>query len=390
MIGDGPAGRSLGAACVLAGLDTVVVGRDAPWTSTYAVWADEVPAHVGSFAATMTVDAVGHRRTTLSRTYAVLDNRSFRASIDVAPHVTAHVGAVDHLHDVSVVRCSGSDSDLSCRIVIDARGTRSEIGVPVQTAYGLVLRERPKTLEGDGGLLMDWRQPVGATLAGGRSRGMGEIDHPTFLYVVQLGNGRWLVEETSLAHHRPIRSEVLRARLASRLGADLTESALAVEHVAIPLRSGRPLANGQTVLFGAAAGYVHPATGYSVAASLRAAERVADSIATSLPVPDPLERSAAVRAAVWPSDHVRARALHDYGLAALLRLKASDVQTFFDAFFALPVDQWSAYLRVDTDGRDVARAMTKVFTTSPWRLRLRLASGNPGPFLRLGRAMLQS
>ncbi|MEY4229585.1 MAG: putative lycopene beta-cyclase, partial [Actinomycetota bacterium] len=134
---------------------------------------------------------------------------------------------------------------------------------------------------------------------------------------------------------------------------------------------------------GAAAGYVHPATGYSVASSLRAAPRVAAGIAAALTIDDPGRRALTAWNAVWPAEQRRARALHDYGLAALLRLPAADVQSFFDAFFALPVELWSAYLRVDTAATTVSRVMTAVFSSVPWRVRRRLAAGSPAPFARL-------
>jgi lycopene beta-cyclase len=390
VLGDGPAGLALAAACHRGGLDTVVVGRDAAWTATYAAWLDEVSPREAVFASTMTMDAVGHRRSTLGRRYGVLHSGALRHVLDVAPRVRADVTVVDHLRDASVVRCDGSPGDLRARLVVDARGARAEPGVPLQTAYGLVLDERPDGIPGEGGVLMDWQTPLtGAAGQGDEGPAAGRPLPPTFLYVVDLGNGRWLVEETALAHRHPLPFDVLRQRLAARLGADLTNRARAVEHVSIPLRAGVPTSAGPTVLFGAAAGYVHPATGYSVAASLTAADRVARAITAALPLGEASDRAAMVRSAVWPVGHVRARALHDYGLAALLRLSASEIQTFFDAFFALPTDQWSTYLRIDADARAVAGVMAKVFGASPWRLRGRLAAGSPRPFLHLTRGLLR-
>ena len=45
VIGDGPAGRALGAACVDAGVEVLVIGTDAPWTNTFGTWVDDVPQH---------------------------------------------------------------------------------------------------------------------------------------------------------------------------------------------------------------------------------------------------------------------------------------------------------------------------------------------------------
>ena len=171
------------------------------------------------------------------------------------------------------------------------------------------------------------------------------------------------------------------AEILSRL--DLTDRAEHVEHVAIAMRSGLPDRGSLTVGFGAAARYVHPATGYSVAASLGAAPRVATAIAEALHIDDVRARSLHVWSAVWPSEHRRARALHDYGLGALLRLPAGDVQTFFEAFFELPTEQWGDYLRVDTSAAAVSRVMRSVFSSVPWRVRRRLATGSPLPFAQL-------
>ena len=110
-----------------------------------------------------------------------------------------------------------------------------------------------------------------------------------------------------------------------------------------------------------------PATGYSVGASLAAAPRVARSIADDADVHD----------AVWPLAARRARSLHDYGLDVLCWLDPRSTAAFFDAFFRLPVDRWSPYLRIDTTPKDVMRVMRGVFAEAPWSVRRRLATGDP-------------
>jgi lycopene beta-cyclase len=193
-----------------------------------------------------------------------------------------------------------------------------------------------------------------------------------------------LVEETSLAARPPADLREMRDRLTARVGPDLTDQAVHVEHVHIPVGVPVPRPTGAVVPFGAAAGYVHPATGYSVAASLRAAPRVADAISAGLTQglsPDGL--AALVWAAVWPSEQRRTRALQDFGLAALLRLDAPDTATFFDAFFDCPVEDWAPYMRVDAEPADVMRVMRRVFAAVPWRVRRALALGDPRALRRL-------
>ena len=123
--------------------------------------------------------------------------------------------------------------------------------------------------------------------------------------------------------------------------------------------------------FGAAAGYAHPATGFSVAASLRAAPRVAAALASACAAAgEPDARP--VGRAVWPPALRRTRRLHDYGLEVLLRLDQDELATFFDAFFDLPVDVWAPYLRIDAPPAAVSRTMAEVLRRLPPGMRRRL------------------
>jgi len=380
VVGDGPAARALGAACTDRGLDTVLVGPDLAWTSTYGAWVDEVCDHRDSLGFGSPIDVVTTHRTRLGREYGLFHNHRLRNSLDSAPRLVDSVVSVQH-HTWGAAVLTAGGSRLTASVVVDAAGAGGAVldrdprleRVSFQTAYGLVLPERPD-VGGDVAVLMDWRPP------------RPHIAEPTFLYVLPLDGGRWLVEETSLARRVPMEADELRARLASRLGHDHTERAEHVEHVSIPMRPGVPGRLQPTVGFGAAAGYVHPATGYSVTASLRAAPRVAAAIAHQLSATtDPAAVARAAWNAVWPSDQRRARALHDYGLGALLRLDGSDVREFFGAFFSLPTDVWAPYLRVDATAAEVSQVMTGVFSRVPWSLRRRLASGSPAAFARLVR-----
>ncbi len=135
-----------------------------------------------------------------------------------------------------------------------------------------------------------------------------------------------------------------------------------------------------TVRFGAAAGMIHPATGYSVASSLRAAERVAVAARERLVRPGPVDPSAdaaVVADAVWPRHLRRTRRLHDFGLDVLLGMDAAEIRAFFQAFFDLPPERWAPYLRIDTPPTELARIMTAVFRQADWSLRRQLLTGNP-------------
>lgn len=394
IVGDGPAGSALAAACVRAGLDAVLVGPDRPWTSILAAWADELPAGLaalvpptpGSPSAPLAggIDVVARRRHHIDRAYGALDlavlRSTLREPLAAGRHLVDAVDRVWHTTSGSRVRTAGGE-EVAARLVVDATGaasalrphaTRARAATAWQTAYGLVLDHRPDALDGEGAVLMDWRNP------GGDPSGP-----PTFLYVLPLGAGRWLVEETALRASPAVPPEALRARLAARLGSDLTDAAEHVEHVAIPMAPGIPSRSDPVVGFGAAARYVHPATGYSVSASLRAADRVAGAIAgVARSFSDPRRHALVAWNAVWPAAHRRTRSLHDVGAAALARMSPDEVVDFFDAFFALPAPVWSAYLRIDATPGQVAGAMRAAFSSVPWALRRRLAGSLPVPILR--------
>lgn len=357
VVGDGPAGLAVAAAANGLGLDVVVHGTGEPWHATYATWRDDV-AWLPDTVFVSVVDRVevhGTRRHVIDRDYAVFDNDALRAHL--ASGLRLRTGRVDPV-------------DVTAGVVIDATGAS---GRPRawQTAHGVVLDRVPPSLgvSTDRVTLMDWR-PAGGEL--------GDTV-PSFCYVVPVADG-WLIEETVLAASPVVEPAALRDRLVCRLGRDgarIVDGARRTEEVRIPMgappvRPSGPYSGSAVVPFGAAAGYVHPATGYSVAASLRAAPRVARAIADGLDL----------GAAVWPGSHLRARALHDYGLDALLRLRPTEVAAFFDAFFELPVEVWSDYLRVDTTPRAVAGVMRRVFRRAPWSLRARLMTGDPRPVVR--------
>ena len=279
-------------------------------------------------------------------------------------------------------------SIIVARVVIDATGWParfarhdSERAPAWQTALGVVLSEPPP---GDLGTptFMDFRRVLGPD---GAPSSVGPSGVTTFCYSLPVRDG-WLVEETVLAARPAIEPIALLPRLAARLGRhpdSVLADAVRTEYVRIPLGGSRPGPDQPIVAFGAAAGYVHAATGFSVAASIRAAPRVAAAIGlaleSSLDIVDP----AGIAEAVWTAPMRRTRVLHDFGLEVLLDLDDDEVRAFFDAFFELSVVDWSAYLRVDTPPGEVSAVMARLFRSSSWQLRRRLAGRNPASLARM-------
>lgn len=352
--GLGPAGRALAHRALAHGLSVTTVdpNPDRRWTATYAAWADELPDWLPPETIATAVDnpvAWALRRIELHRRYVVLDTPALQDTLNLsgARIITGRVADIPRPH-----RNRGESARLltgevlTATRVIDARGLSRTPARAEQTAYGLIIdRDRCADTET---VFMDWRLDNGAAATDPRS----------FLYSVPLDAHSMLLEETCLAGRPALDLAELRTRLHHRLRsrAIAFTEADAVERVRFPVEGGTP--NRRT--FGAAGGFTHPATGYSVAAALR----TADAVATGSAV-----RSPAARAV-----HTLRRA----GLRALLALPPQDLPLFFDAFFTLPAARQRAYLSGRDDLPGTAAAMSALFAALPWRLRRTLATATLG------------
>lgn len=378
VIGDGPAGSALAAALHRLGVDVVLIGPDEVWSATYTTWADDIE-HLellqGMNPWAHRFDHIAVRfggRRQIERAYGVVENEALRTHLRVGVrHVSGTVIDLDHI-EAQVIDATGWPGRFA-----GAGGT--PVSVAWQTAFGVVLDRPPAGPLGEP-TMMDFSDPGAA------------VEHrpsvPTFAYSLPVADG-WLVEETVLTADPAVQPEALRPVLAARLGLSVDEMlarAVATESVAIPMGAPVPARNSPgPISFGAAAGMIHPATGYSIASALRAAGPVAEEIRSQLATADG-ERTfdgEAVQSAVWSDSARRTRQLHDYGHDVLLRLDREGVQQFFDAFFDLPIEAWSPYMRIDTPPARLAGVMARMFARAPWRLRGRLMMGDPRRFIRI-------
>jgi lycopene beta-cyclase len=187
--------------------------------------------------------------------------------------------------------------------------------------------------------------------------------HNTFLYAIPLGGGRVLLEETSLARRPALDSRTLQQALTERLlPYGITIDGKETERVRFPLDVPRPRRN-PVLPFGAAAGFVHPAAGYSVGEAFRLAPRIAAAIAAG---EDPWR-------ALWPRRAKLVHFLRHCGLETLLSLSAADTRQFFELFFDLPPDAQRGYLSGRDDPGATMAAMLTIFRHSPGRVRLACA-----------------
>lgn len=392
VLGAGPGGAAITHSLVRRGMSVALVDPrlGEPWVQTLGTWVDDLDPCDDAIvlkglarAAWSTVRVVGTCEHELRRGYLIFDNvalRSHLAGFGFRPFAERATSVVDRVDHDGYQREVGLESggSIAARVVIDAGGSSSGFlarqrhrPTGVQSAYGIVTTRSGLVPSGTF-TLMDWSQPTSTNST------------PTFLYGMDFGNGLTMVEETSLVESTARSARELRELLHRRLGSDVSADAVDIEDVHIAMGGPPPEPSTRVVGFGAAGGFVHPVTGYSVAASLRAAPRLAEALRAGIAAGSSSDDLTSLAwSSVWPPSLLRTRALHDYGLAALGRLDARDIQRFFDAFFSLPEDRWSTYLRIDTPPNEIARTMMVLFRALPRALKLKVATTNPAALLRL-------
>ena len=399
VLGSGPAALALGAALARRGATVSLVAPEPtePWAPNYCLWADEVPEAMSALIANawdaVLVATPGVERT-LHRRYVRLDGAALSeslwgdlraASARVVPHRVERVahgedGADIHAADGSVIRV---------RVVVDASGARSPFVTRVhgrapahQIAYGLWLDAPGHPFDPGRAVLMDFRpaQP-------------GAKEPPSFLYVLPTSERELFIEETSLAHRPAVSLDLLRARLERRLRVLGLDGAtrLREERCAIPMGLGLPAHGQRLVPFGAAASMVHPASGYSIARTLRKAEPVAQAIVGALASADAKAAVSSGNAALWPRADRSCWELYTFGLESLVDMSAEETWAFFERFFDLVQEDWAGFLSGSLPPSQLGTVMTRVFRSLPpsvqWHLLRTSVSSGVAP---LARSFLQS
>jgi lycopene cyclase-like protein len=372
VLGGGPAALSLASALAQQRLQVAVLAPHplpSPWPNTYGIWGDEVDSlglshllehrwsHTVSFFGAGAPDLTdpANAPTRHGRDYGLFNREALQAhwlkacehggvqllqgqavQLELAP---PHGGRGD---DGSVLHTADGRL-LRARLVVDATGHQSvfmrrpdegpEAG---QAAYGIVGRFSAPPVEAGQFVLMDYRCD--------HLSAAERAEPPTFLYAMDLGEGRFFVEETSLALAPAVPFEVLKQRLHQRLA----HRGVAVEQVEheefclFPMNLPLPDLQQPVLGFGGAASMVHPASGYMVGSLLRRAPVVAAAVAAEMA--DPSAPSAALARAgwqaLWPEPERFRRAFYLFGLSKLMGFEEARLRHHFAAFFQLPASDW--------------------------------------------------
>lgn len=386
VVGAGPAALSIAAALAQHQLGVILLAAQDPWQrwpNTYGIWGHELDelgldfllAHRWEHSSSVFLDERLHH----GLDYGLIDNEALQnhwrqlcSQHGVSIQQDAAVAIHHHPDHTEVQGASGQ-----CyrpRLVVDATGHQPVFvqrpqcsAVAQQGAYGVVGRFSKPPIQPGSFVLMDYRNH--------HLSPEQQQEPPTFLYAIDLGEGRYFVEETSLAACPPLPFPLLKHRLEQRLAWQgcTVEEVQEVEHCLFPMNLPLPDRRQRVVGFGGAATMVHPASGYMLGSLLRRGPGLAAAIAQGLRQGHTgAALSRAAWSTLWSDDLVRRHGIYRFGLEKLMRLGSNDLQAFFHTFFHLPQPLWSGFLTNTLPLASLTGAMVRLLATAPWTIRRHL------------------
>lgn len=408
VVGGGPAGLSLAAEFALLGRSTslIDVNLGKPWERSYgSFFADLRGAGVEAAIVRLfeepqvRVDEgspllVGesYARLDTSRLQSLLLERAERAGVTLISGSVRNV-RLDPITGVG--QCEMAEAgpgentheptacEVSAQIVVDAGGGRPLLKEDdrrppslFQTALGYWVHAAAHPF-GEGEMsLMDFRA-------------VDEREPATFLYAMPetgepRGSGIVFVQETNLVSENPLSMHVLRERLHRRLSLlGLSGSQiLGTERCVIPMGGSLPREDSLLLPFGAAAGLVHPATGYQLSRALRLAPSVAQAVSSELNN-GPRKAVRAGIAAMWPHSERKAFRFYEAGAQAISGLPAEEMRNFVREFFSLPRKRAVRFMTGDMQPEEIIETMWRVFAGASGKVRAELLRGGASAGTRM-------
>ena len=395
VVGAGPAALSIASELGTRGVSVAAIAPQdptAPWPNTYGIWSEEVDAlglgHLLSHRWGNTVSYFGPGGPATGegadrdglihhgRAYGLFDKAALQqhwldrcAQAGLCWH-RGQASAIHHEATASIVSTSSGEI-LQASLVVDATGhdpvfvVRGSDGpVAGQAAYGIVGRFSANPIPSEQFVFMDYRSD--------HLSDAERLEPPTFLYAMDLGEGIFFVEETSLALAPPVPFPTLQARLHRRLahrGVAVRE-VMHEEFCLFPMNPPLPDLHQRVVGFGGAGGLVHPASGYMVGSLLRRAPDLAQAIAGALETGlRGQELAEAAWAGLWNPELRWKHAFFRFGLEKLMRFDEARLRHHFATFFRLPLQQWSGFLSNTLAPPALLQAMVALYGHAPWDVR---------------------
>lgn len=393
VVGLGPAGTAASVATLRSGYSVECWDPHGPhYPPTMGAWAHQIPRwlrqHPHPYLSQSRPRVYGDDwETVLPETYVILNPDALRDQLRDAGDMHS-LSIHDQWYDTT-----NDDAD----VIIDTRPSSSGF-VPVrQLAVGLVLHECLLPHHHRQPVLMDMRTLPGTPSThpisddGASTTAYPATDTPsrmTFNYRMPLGHGQWLIEETIVAtvcrgpenspHSETAQMEYLRWALDRRLEQLDIDPEIARRHAVreevvsfpvAPLHRRIPYVarrnNGVASIFpwGAAAGLMHAATGYSIGAAVDRADKEIGWAAHWTRYPGLLQLI--VGAVHGPPGGWVAGWLQRRGLGATLQLKPDEMRLFYREFFAMSPPWIRDYL-TSSHGLDIVRSMVCVVARLVW------------------------
>ena len=395
VLGAGPAGMAIASALGKEKLDVEVLspnGPDEPWPNTYGIWGKEVDQlglqDLLEYRWKNTVSFFGHgsleehhyenKATENFLYYGLFDKKklhSYWLNECNKSHIKWHEGFAEKIHfqkNKSIVSTSDGKT-YSARLVVDATGydpvflkLKSCGPLAVQTCYGIVGSFSKPPLKKGQFVLMDYRND--------HLNEEQKKEPPTFLYAMDMGNGKYFLEETSLGLVNPLTMENLKKRLEKRLSyRNISITSMQHEELGLFLPMNMPIPNfkQQILGYGGAASMVHPASGYLIGNVLRRAPLVAKAISTAMNDKKLSTYHIARKGweSLWPKELIRKKSIYQFGLEKLMRFDEKLLREFFGSFFKLPKTQWYGFLTDTLSLREIVYAMCIMFIRAPWSVK---------------------
>ena len=395
VLGAGPAGMAIASALGKEKLDVEVLspnGPEEPWPNTYGIWGKEVDQlglqDLLEYRWKNTVSFFGHgspeehhyenKATEHFLDYGLFDKKklhSYWLNECNKSFIKWHEGfaeKINHQKNKSTVT-TNDGKNYSARLVIDATGydpvflkLKTCGPLAVQTCYGIVGSFSKPPLKKGQFVLMDYRND--------HLNDEQKKEPPTFLYAMDMGNGKYFLEETSLGLVNPLTMENLKERLEKRLiYRDISITSMQHEELGLFLPMNMPIPDFQQQIlgYGGAASMVHPASGYLIGNVLRRAPLVAKAISTAMKDKKLSTCHIAKKGweSLWPKELIRKKSLYQFGLEKLMRFDEKLLREFFGSFFKLPKTQWYGFLTDTLSLREIVYAMCIMFIKAPWSVK---------------------